>query len=322
MERLFRTISSFYPPELGVSESVVPFQSRGLLRRFGNILWARRQDATVFHVIGDVHYLVMALPKNRTVLTVHDCVGVLRNGNWLKRELIRWIWYILPVRRAAAVVAISEQTKRDLMTVARLPEGRIHVISNCIDPLFDFSPRDFNPDRPRLLQIGQSTNKNIPRLAAALEGIPCHLHIVGRIHDETRRALQAHHIDYSNSVDISFAEMRDEYRRADIVTFASTYEGFGLPILEAQSVGRPLVTSNIPPMSEVAGGAAMLVDPYDVRSIRSGILEVLSDAALRADLIERGLQNVTKYSPAAAAKAYESVYRQIMGTLQHTGDAK
>lgn len=97
-----------------------------------------------------------------------------------------------------------------------------------------------------------------------------------------------------------------------MLVFASTHEGFGLPIIEAQSVGRAVVTSNRPPMSDVAGGAAVLVDPLSEESIREGIERVIRDRELRGSLLELGFENARRYSPARTAEQYARIYRGIM----------
>ena len=86
-----------------------------------------------------------------------------------------------------------------------------------------------------------------------------------------------------------------------------------MPIIEAQVIGKPVVTSNIAPMPWVAGGAACLVDPYDVHSIRQGILKVLEQADFRAELIRNGYENVKRFEPERIASMYTEVYREVMG---------
>jgi len=103
------------------------------------------------------------------------------------------------------------------------------------------------------------------------------------------------------------------YRECDLVVFASSYEGFGLPILEANATGRPVVTSNVCSMPEVAGGAACLVDPFDVASIRAGVNRVLSDPAYRESLIVAGFENAKRFGAARIARAYADVYTNLAG---------
>jgi glycosyltransferase involved in cell wall biosynthesis len=97
-----------------------------------------------------------------------------------------------------------------------------------------------------------------------------------------------------------------------MVVFASTYEGFGLPIVEANATGRPVITSNICSMPEIAGSAACFVDPSDCSSIRQGILRVMNDDGYRADLIGRGLENVKRFRADTIAAQYAALYQEVL----------
>src|SRR5690606_1333289 len=141
-------------------------------------------------------------------------------------------------------------------------------------------------------------------------GISCHLRIIGKPSHEQITFLQENAVDYSSVSSISAKQVANEYRNADIVIFASTYEGFGLPILEAQATGRPLVTSNISPMNCVAGNEAVLVDPFDVNSIRSGVVRLIENTAFRNQVVKAGLHNVERYRPNLIAQQYISLYQE------------
>jgi glycosyltransferase involved in cell wall biosynthesis len=106
-------------------------------------------------------------------------------------------------------------------------------------------------------------------------------------------------------------ELVEAYRRCDMVVFASLYEGFGLPILEAQAMGRPVITSNFGAMREAAGDGALLVDPYSVEAIRDAVLRIKREPALREDLIAKGLRNAERFRAEAVAERYAEVYREI-----------
>jgi len=162
-----------------------------------------------------------------------------------------------------------------------------------------------------VLQVGTTENKNIERLAAALCGMPCRLHVVGALSARQLRALRDNRIDYVPSVGLSREQMAALYREADIVALVSTYEGFGLPIVEAQATGRVVVTSNAFSMPEVAGGAACLVDPLSVESIREGLIKVATDEAYRTRLIDAGFENVHRFRCNSIAEAYASLYERV-----------
>jgi glycosyltransferase involved in cell wall biosynthesis len=96
-----------------------------------------------------------------------------------------------------------------------------------------------------------------------------------------------------------------------MVVFASLYEGFGLPILEAQAIGRPVITSNFGAMREAAGDGALLVDPYSVDEIRAAILRIKNEPALREELVCKGRENAERFRAPVVAARYAELYRQI-----------
>jgi glycosyltransferase involved in cell wall biosynthesis len=165
-----------------------------------------------------------------------------------------------------------------------------------------------------LLQIGTAHNKNIVNVAKALSGIPCHLRIIGKLSEELISKLLACDIDYSSASNVSDQDIINEYIKCDVLIFASTYEGFGMPIVEANAVGRPVITSNLLSMPEVAGDAACLVDPYDVHDIRRGVLRVLSDDTYRNDLIMNGIKNALRFRSQQIANQYAQLYREIIAS--------
>ena len=104
------------------------------------------------------------------------------------------------------------------------------------------------------------------------------------------------------------------YHQCTVVCFASLYEGFGMPIIEGQLVGKPVITSKVDPMPWVAGeGGAHFVDPFNVEEIRVGIVKVVEDESYRQSLVEAGLQNVQRFEPGKIARMYEEVYREVSG---------
>jgi glycosyltransferase involved in cell wall biosynthesis len=292
---------------------VAPCFSNGLLRRLAIAIDARRHQGAVNHVTGDINFAGILLDPRRTVLTSHDC-SYLQRTKGIRHRLLKFFWVDLPVKRARFVTTVSEAAKKDLLTHTRCDPKKVLVIHNPIADDFVSRPKEFNHVHPRILQIGTATNKNVPRLIDALQGIPCTLVIVGTLDKQLSSVLQQRQIQYENYANLSRAEIMQQYELADLVAFVSTIEGFGLPIVESHAVGRPVVTSNVSSMPEVAGDAACLVDPYDVSSIRAGVARVISDEAYRTELISKGYQNAKRFHADTIAQQYLEVYRQIWKT--------
>lgn len=313
VERLFDDVRAAMPADIDVTLQINRFLSRGVLRRCWDMLRARRLSGEVNHILGDVHYLGLLLPRGRTVLTVLDCVSLQRGGP-VRRWLLKLFWYRLPLRRAARVTVISDFTRRSLAELCGYPAERVQVIPPPVSPEFTAAPQPLRAGPPRLLQVGTKGNKNLPRLIEAVRGIPLTLVIVGTLEQAERSRLAELSIHYENHVNLTRAQLAEQYRLADVVVFASTYEGFGLPIVEAQAVGRPVITSNLAPMPDTAGGAACFVDPFDVADIRRGIRRVLEDPEYAHDLVRRGLENAHRFTPAQVAEQYAAIYREVRRT--------
>lgn len=311
IERLFKTLSCSMPPTVTVSRVEVPFVSQGILNRLFNIIYVRLKRSEVNHIVGDIHYVNLLLPRRRTVLTIHDCVSVNRMRG-IKKWIFIKLWYSLPIARSAVVTVISESTKNQILELVACREDKIKVVKNCIVGGFYFTPKEFNEVSPTLLHVGTGVNKNLERHIEAIQGINCKLIIVGNLSHDQREILDKYDINFENFVDLSDAQLVEIYIKSDILLFCSTYEGFGLPILEANAVGRPVVTSNVYSMPEVAGDAAFIADPYDVGSIRNGILKIINDRTYRELLIQNGLINASKFNPKVVAREYAAIYEDIV----------
>jgi glycosyltransferase involved in cell wall biosynthesis len=286
------------------------YESKGLFPRLYNALQASLNQSQVNHVTGDVNYLGIFLSRKRTIHTILDCVH-LNTSSGLKHKILKLFWLTLPLRRTAYVTAISESTKKEILRFINYPPEKIVVIHVAISDRFKRFDKTFNAAQPRILQIGTAPNKNIVRLIEALKNINCKFILIGKYEDEYEQLLKRANIAYEYKWGLTDDEILEEYRQADIVTLASTYEGFGMPILEAQSIGRPVVTSNIFSMPEVAGDAACLVDPYDEKSIRTGFEKIINDDAFRNDLIQKGFSNVIRFDPETIANEYYELYKRV-----------
>ena len=310
IERVDRTMRAALPDDIAVRVVESRHPSQGILNRLSDALRARRMRGQVNHVTGDVHFLTLFLPRRRTILTVHDTVMIER-ASGLRRFVLWLFWLYLPCRGSAQIVAISEATKQRIRAVLGRPDLPVHVVPNPIAPLFrPIPPRDQNGPF-RFLHIGTKPNKNLERTMQALAGLDTELTVVGQLTEAQSTLARNLGLRLRNLVNLSDAEVLAEYGRADAMIFVSLVEGFGLPILEAQAVGRPVVTSDRPPMSAVAEGAALLADPEDTAAIRAACKQIMDDAILRADLVKRGFAVAARHSAEACAAAYAALYRKV-----------
>lgn len=319
IDQLFDTMRNEVA-RLGLNAKAVrlPYVSRGLRTVWRNLHFTKQLTADLFHITGDVHYVALALPASRTILTIHDCFLLTNNRKRPVRYLVFWLlWYYLPIRRAGVVTAVSEKTRQELIRYVGRIAHKVQVVPNGYDPVFRYSPGVVSHQPPRLLQLGTAPHKNLARLIAAIERLPCVLLIVGPLTDKLSAELHQRQIQYRQYVDLSKEQVAQLYNESDIVTFISTWEGFGMPILEANATGRAVITADVSPMRELAADAAHLVDPTDIAAIRMGIERLIQDDRYRQTLIEAGLKNAQKYTIGRAADRYVMLYDQQY-RLTHT----
>lgn len=290
----------------------LPYTSTGILAVLRNAWFvARRLPRGYVHITGDVHYAALFRPLTKTVITIQDCV-VLQRGRGFKRLVLWLLWFWLPVRMASAITVSSAQIKEEVLKTIRIRPGKLSVIPHFVDPAFVSIERPFASPRPRILHIGTTPNKNLSRVIAALSDIVCELLIVGPLTAEHVQQLHENGVRYQNFVGIDHAAVLDLYVSADIISFPSTYEGFGMPILEGQAVGRPILTSDLEPMRSVAGpGGAMLVDPQSVRAIRDGFAALVADSALRSRLVVAGKENCRQFTLESITASYRALYQTL-----------
>ncbi len=312
VENYFNNIRKCLPQQIEPRVSIAKFESNGLFKRLYIALEAAFKQGDVNHVTGDTNFMAAFLNKKKTVTTFLDCGGLKVLSGWRFRVL-KYFWFQMPANKSTFITTISTATKIDLLNYIKFDPEKIVVVPVCISPAFARMDKTFNSIKPRILQLGTAFNKNIERLVEALEGIHCELVIVGNVSDKIKQQLadkKLDHILYERS--LSEAEIIDEYKKADIVTLISTLEGFGMPIVEANKVGRVVITANITSMPEVAGNAAHLVDPFSVASMHEGFKKIIHDEAYRNQLIENGFINCKRFSTETIVSEFVSVYEKIL----------
>jgi glycosyltransferase involved in cell wall biosynthesis len=235
------------------------------------------------------------------VVTVLD-LAVLRHPGMFNQWSRRYSRFAVPrvVQAAAAVITISEFTKQEVIELLGTAPGKVHAIPIAVE-------EPFTPDGPRaegdyVLSVGTlEPRKNLARVVEAAQRVGVELRVVGaegwggvKVEGWVGR--------------VSDDELAALYRGARCVVYPSLYEGFGLPVLEAMACGAPVVTSRGGATEEVAGGAAVLVDPLDTAAIAAGIEEAL---ARSDELRTKGLERAQAFSWDRVARETLAVYEGV-----------
>lgn len=268
-----------------------------------------------------------------TVISIMDVAYAHYPQLFAKKDLYQLEqWTKYSVKKASAIITISEASKRDILKTYTLSEDKVSVVYPGIKPMQGLTPhiyptqelqRKFGIKEKYLLFVSTlQPRKNIVRLIEAFSRLKetkdhkLQLVIVGKkgwLYEEILAAPD----QFAVSQDVLFLDFvsNDElavlYQHAQAFVFPSLYEGFGLPILEAMKYGCPVITSNVSSMPEAGGDAAEYVDPLDVEDITKKIEKVLSDGSLRKEMIAKGKKQIEKFSWEKAGKETLEVLERV-----------
>ncbi len=307
IEGIFRLVSDCLKDKMTIRD----FYCETGRSRMQNTLAAGKYAGDVNHITGDVNFLALGLRGKKTILTIHD-LGFYENPvhSKLVKFVYRLFWFSLPLKYVDIVTVVSEFTKQKLIQYFNFPVARIRVVHDPVKPVFVFSAKAAIGNPVRLLMMGTGKHKNLDGLIEAVKGTEFHIDIIGWPSQDELDKMNSYGVQYQVYNKLSDEEVYERYKACDIMFNASFYEGFGMPIIEAQAVGRPVVTSNIGAMKEVGEGSAILVDPAKPDEIRAALMS-LSNRRLYDEMVAKGLANAAKYDHRKIAEQYLEVYKEL-----------
>lgn len=306
--KVFRPIELEMGKYANVDSLELPIANYSFKGLWTNISYLRKHlkkaSYDVVLITGTENYLLPFITSSKKVVVVHDVKSFFNHVSGVRRK-IKELMFIKVLGKADKIVSISEQTQKELSDYHFSSE----VIYDPVSPAFIYKEKQMDKICPVILHIGTKVNKNLTNTILALKGLKCHLRIVGKLSEEYVKILLENNIDYSSCANIRDEELLEEYYKCDIVNFPSLYEGFGMPIIEGQATGRVVVTSNLSPMKDVAGGSAVLVNPNDIESIRQGYLEAINHGE---SYINKGLDNVKRFSVPTITSQYFNILKSLL----------
>jgi glycosyltransferase involved in cell wall biosynthesis len=314
-------------PSSGFSKKIKPYWR---LYKVSKLLKNNKID--IFHGLSNVLPFGLIESGIPSVLTVHDLI-FLRYPNYYKKidQILYRYLTIHSCREATKIIAISHQTKTDLIDLLGIDPGKIEVIHQSCSNDFYIKVEEslkvairqkFNLPKKFILCVGtieQRKNQLAILKGIVQENLDIPVVILGK---PTKYITQLDEFIAKSNLQkqivflhkTSLSELQAIYQMAEIMVYPSFYEGFGLPVLEAQASGCPVITSNISSLPEAGGDGAIYVDPANSREIGRAIKNVLENNDLKNDLIKKGAANALLFKDQAIAdklmRLYQSLYNQ------------
>lgn len=285
----------------------------------------------IFHSPG---YRVPLTKKAKLITTIHDLTRLKIRENLPKNIVEHFLSIVQPaIERSDKIIAISENTKKDIIEIFNIPQEKVRVIYYGISK--NFCPIDdkekikeilkkYNISQPYLLCVATSLgkNKNLSTLIKSFKFFKDKyksehkLVIVGKKSEEYNVLFRlACELKIDNGVIFTDYVPEDDlvyfYNGAEVFVFLSLYEGFGLPVLEAMSCGLPVIVANTSSLPEVVGDAGILVSPYDIEQIAELIYKIISDSEFKESLVNKSLSQAKKFSWEKCAQETLRLYYNV-----------
>ena len=307
----YNLFKNFKHKKIEIKFKICPLVSKGILNRIYLCIWAFFNQGNINHICGDINFISIFMSKKKTVNTFLDFYSMQRLKS-LKKLIYKIFWIKIPFLKSESVITISNNTLRELNNYIDIKgKKKIHVIGISVSNNFKKKLKKKISKTPKILVVGTSINKNISNIITSLKNIYCELILVGQLNDQIINELNLNNIKYRNLVSIKMKKLIYEYYNSDILLFPSNYEGFGVPILEAQTIGRPVITSNLEPMISIAGEGAFFVNPKKPKEISEAIKTIIKNEKLRLSKIKKGFINVKRFKNSIILNEHLKVYKEV-----------
>lgn len=297
--------------KVGAVVKVCPCFSTSLQGILQNIVFAKANQGAINHIIAPSECYLLPFLKGKKIITFHDLGTLYASRNRLLK-LLKVLLYIKPAEYFADSITFVSKYTFDEFTQQEWHKNRNKVvIYNSYDDRLIYDDVSRQEVKSAILHIGTGKRKNLEAVIAAVKGFDIKLLIVGRLSGDQQKMLNENNIVFENYYDIPYSEIVHLYNRASIVSFPTFYEGFGLPVIEAQVMHKPVFASKIPIIEEVGRDAVCYVDPYSTASIRDAISNLLYNQRYRDSLIEKGVENAKRFSSSTILDSYASLYTNV-----------
>lgn len=288
---------------------------------------AQRKGADIFHGLSGELPLRWSDKRIKKVVTIHDLIfeRYPQYYSFFDRKIHFWK-FKRAARMADIVIAISEQTKRDVMDFLHIEEEKIRVVYQGCHQAFKQSPDEDTLKKIRekyalpekfILNVGTiEERKNLLRVAQALRGTDIPLVVVGKKTDYFKKVEQEISLNGQKArflEGVSMEELAGIYRLATIFIYPSLFEGFGIPVIEALFSQTVVITSNTSCLPEAGGEHSVYVDPLSVEDMREKIIRLWNDEDERLHRAEQGLAFVQKFNDEHIARNLMRVYEEVLG---------
>ena len=309
IENVFNTVTE----ELNENNSIeIIYYDNNIFLFIINIL---KTNAQIIHITGDINFLSIftRILNKKTILTIHD-IGHFKNLKGLKKIVYFIFWIQLPILFSNIVTSISKYTINDIDKILLFKKNKIKLVYNPLQKNFKFFPKLFNYTKPIILIVGTAIHKNIEVTINAVKGLNCELLIIGKLSNFQKVQLRTAGIKYINKYNLNDEELLNCYKSSDILSFQSKHEGFGLPIIEAQAVGRLVLCSKYCSIPEIASNGAIYCNADDINDIKEK-LNFIFDSQNKHfidKLIQNGLINVKNFNSKIIANNYLSFYHNLL----------